>query len=54
MRPLFTRIVVVIVAVIVLYFILRASMTSRASETDVPADTMCFASRIGLPCNDPG
>ena len=51
MRPKLARILVAVVAVFLLYFILRSSTPSRQSSAEVPQDTMCLASRIGLPCN---
>jgi hypothetical protein len=50
MRPKPARILVAVVAVFLLYIILRSSTTSRPSSEAVPQDTMCLASRIGLPC----
>ncbi|HJU69826.1 MAG TPA: hypothetical protein VJ650_16430 [Gemmatimonadaceae bacterium] len=50
MRPKLARILVVVAAVFLLYFVLRSSTTSRQPSTDVAQDTMCLASRIGLPC----
>lgn len=51
MRPKLARVLVAGVVVVLLYFILRSSTTSRRSTDDVAQDTMCLASRIGLPCN---
>lgn len=51
MRPKLARVIVAVVAVVLLYFIVRSSTTSRRSTGDVAQDTMCLASRIGLPCN---
>jgi hypothetical protein len=45
------RILVGVVAVFLLYLVLRAASPSRAAGSE--PDTMCFASRIGLKCNDP-
>lgn len=50
MRPKLARILVAVVAVFLLYFIVRVSTGSRQSSADVAQDTMCLASRIGLPC----
>ena len=50
MRSKLTRILALLGAGIVLYFLLRSSVTSRQANADVPQDTMCLASRIGLPC----
>ena len=40
-----------VVAVFVLYLILRAASPSRAAGSE--PDTMCLAARIGLRCSDP-
>lgn len=47
----FMRILVGVVAVFVLYLILRAASPSRAAGSE--PDTMCFAARLGLKCSDP-
>ena len=47
----FGQIMVGVVAVILLYLMLRVVSPSRAADGE--PDTMCFASRIGLKCNDP-
>jgi hypothetical protein len=50
MRPKLARILAAVVAVFLFYLILRSSTPSRQSSGDVAQDTMCLASRIGLPC----
>ena len=50
MRPKLARVLVAVLAVVLLYFILQSSTISRRSTDDVAQDTMCLASRIGLPC----
>lgn len=47
----FGGILVGIVAVFILYLMLRVASPSRAAGGE--PDTMCLASRIGLKCNDP-
>jgi hypothetical protein len=39
-----------IVAVLLLYVLARRSTESRRARGEMPADTMCIASRLGLPC----
>lgn len=51
MRPRLAQVLVAVVAVALLYFILQASTIARRSTGDVAQDTMCIASRIGLPCS---
>jgi hypothetical protein len=50
MRSKLARIFLAVVAGVLLYVILRSSTSSRLSSADVQQDTMCLASRIGLPC----
>ena len=49
MRRNFARILAGIGAILLLYLILRAASPSPATGTQ--PDTMCLASKIGLPCN---
>lgn len=49
MRRNFARILAGIGAILLLYLILRAASPSPATATQ--PDTMCLASKIGLPCN---
>jgi hypothetical protein len=51
MRRKLAQILLAVMAGVLLYVILRSSTSSRLSSADVPQDTMCLASRIGLPCN---
>ena len=51
MRRSVVRILVAVIAVFVLYLILRAASPSRAAGSE--PDTMRFAARLGLKCNDP-
>jgi hypothetical protein len=39
-----------IVAVLLLYALARRSTASRRAGTEMSADTMCVAARLGLPC----
>ena len=49
MRRNFARILAGIPAILLLYLVLRAASPSPATGTE--PDTMCLASKIGLPCN---
>ena len=49
MKRTFARILAGIGAILLLYLILRAASPSPATGTE--PDTMCLASKIGLPCN---
>ena len=51
MTRTFARVLMAMVAIFLLYLALRATSPSRAAGSE--RDTMCFASRIGLKCNDP-
>lgn len=50
MKPKLARILVAVLVGVLLYVILRSSTSARRSSAEVPQDTMCLASRIGLPC----
>ncbi|HJR67703.1 MAG TPA: hypothetical protein VJ802_14825 [Gemmatimonadaceae bacterium] len=51
MRTKLARVLVAVVALVLLSFMLLSSTLSRRSTDDVAQDTMCLASRIGLPCS---
>ncbi|MGQ0712868.1 MAG: hypothetical protein ACT4PJ_03945 [Gemmatimonadaceae bacterium] len=50
MRPTVKAILVGVVVIAALYLVLRSAAPSRSATGEVPVDTMCLASRIGLPC----
>ena len=49
MRRTFAVTFIVVVGLALFYLILRASSPATAGTNEV--DTMCLASKIGLPCN---
>lgn len=53
MRSLSAKIVVAVIGACLVYLAWRWSAAPGRGESDAPVDTMCLASRIGLPCNDP-
>jgi hypothetical protein len=50
MRRSFAQIGVIFVALLLLYVMMRLSAPSGEATGEVPADTMCFAARLGLRC----
>ena len=49
MRKTFAKVLTVLAGAALVYFAWQWSSASRAAD-DTPVDTMCIASRIGLPC----
>lgn len=50
MRSRFARVLAVVLGVVLVYVAWRLAAAPSASGTESPVDTMCIASRIGLPC----
>jgi hypothetical protein len=53
MRSRSVKILTVVVAICVVYLAWRLVAAPAGVRSEAAADTMCLASRIGLPCADP-